>query len=203
MKQHYLARYAGVPAIVMGFHGCDKSVADDVINEGKHLDSSNNDYDWLGPGIYFWESNPLRALEWAKEHHGKEGTPAVIGAFIDLGNCLNLLDSAGLKELQESYLRLKKLYDMALIPGAKLPKNVQSSQSKEEFSFVRRLDCAVINFVHKIREKNDIPAYDTVRGVFWEGKDLYETAGFKERNHIQISVVNPRAILGYFRPMCF
>lgn len=27
--------------------------------------SSDNDYDWLGPGIYFWENNPKRAIDYA------------------------------------------------------------------------------------------------------------------------------------------
>jgi hypothetical protein len=34
---------------------------------GTAFKPSNNDYDWLGPGIYFWEANPLRGLEFAEE----------------------------------------------------------------------------------------------------------------------------------------
>lgn len=43
-------------------------------------------------------------------------------------------------------------------------------------------------------------AYDSVRGVFWEGKPLYPNAGFAEKNHIQICVCNPNCIKGYFLP---
>src|SRR5439155_1194366 len=50
--------------------------------------------DWLGHGIYFWEDSYLRALRWAEEEskksHRKIDLPAVIGATIELGNCLNL-----------------------------------------------------------------------------------------------------------------
>ena len=43
--------------LVIGFHGCDRSVVEKVIN--------TNDYDWLGSGIYFWENNEERAWQWA------------------------------------------------------------------------------------------------------------------------------------------
>ena len=43
--------------LVIGFHGCDRSVVENVI--------STNDYDWLGSGIYFWENNEERAWQWA------------------------------------------------------------------------------------------------------------------------------------------
>ena len=51
--------------------------------------------------------------------------------------------------------------------------------------------------VDKVANKRD---YDSVRGVFWEGKPLYPNAGFAEKNHIQICVCNPNCIKGYFLP---
>jgi len=41
---------------------------------------------------------------------------------------------------------------------------------------------------------------DTVRGVFTEGEPLYENAGFRNKTHIQICVMNPKCIKGYFFP---
>ena len=35
---------------------------------------------------------------------------------------------------------------------------------------------------------------------FWEGADLYPGAGFKEKNHIQIAIINPNCIKGFFLP---
>ena len=46
---------------VYGFHGCDKSVAKAVLDKKSVMLSSENDYDWLGSGIYFWEEAPVRA----------------------------------------------------------------------------------------------------------------------------------------------
>jgi hypothetical protein len=84
--------YASLPNFIIGFHGCDKSVAGDVINGNTTLIASQNDYDWLGHGIYFWENNPNRAFEYAqmlKDNPGRTkgmvNKPAVVGAIIDLG----------------------------------------------------------------------------------------------------------------------
>ena len=44
-----------------------------------------------------------------------------------------------------------------------------------------------------------LPAYDTVRGAFWEGEPLYPSAGFKRKNHVQLCVRRPDCIKGYFR----
>jgi len=63
---------------------------------------SSNDYDWLGDGIYFWEHNAQRAYDFAvmmsdQPHPSgqKIKKPAVVGAVINLGHCLNLLDRPG------------------------------------------------------------------------------------------------------------
>ena len=100
--------YSSLPNLIIGFHGCDESVYDKVICQNKSLAPSNNEYDWLGNGIYFWEQNLKRAWEWAEQHSKRSKTglkPAVIGAVIDLGYCLNLLDG-------DKILLLKQHYDI-------------------------------------------------------------------------------------------
>jgi hypothetical protein len=66
---------------------------------------------------------------------------------------------------------------------------------------IRALDCAVINYVHLMREQEHEPAFDTVRAAFIEGPPLYEDAGFHLKTHVQICVRNPSQIIGYFRPI--
>lgn len=190
--------------MVLGFHGCDKTIRDEVISkEGVVLKPSKNAYDWLGNGVYFWENNCQRALEFAiflKEnppHNSKQRIrePAVIGAVIDLGFCFDLLDSEYLKLLKEGYNFLEKSHKQH---GLNIPEN---SALIEGGDLVKRhLDCAVIETVHQVNRDKGRPGFDTVRGVFFEGKDLYANAGFKERNHIQIAVRNPNCIKGYFVP---
>jgi hypothetical protein len=191
--------YANRPNLTIGFHGCDQSVVDKVIAGKETLLASTNDYDWLGSGIYFWENNEERAMEWAVELSKRPGSsvkqPAVIGAIIDLGYCFDLTDTAYLKEL-------KKSYDFALefsrISGIPLPINKTLGNSTD--MLLRKLDCYVIQTTHRINREANKRAYDSVRGVFWEGKPLYPNAGFAEKNHIQICICNPNCIKGYFLP---
>lgn len=64
---------------------------------------------------------------------------------------------------------------------------------------MRFRDCAVIESLHAFRKNKGETAFDSVRGMFAEGKPLYENAGFHEKNHIQICIRNPNCIKGYFR----
>ncbi|MBK1877590.1 hypothetical protein [Pelagicoccus mobilis] len=193
--------YSTLPGLVLGFHGCDESVASQVLEGTSQLRKSENVYDWLGHGIYFWENNPERALQYAKDGmRGKRGSsskidkPFVLGAVIDLGHCLNLLDSAALSEVKEAHNLLAKSVEAV---GGEMPRNENPPEGKD--SLRRNLDCAAFEMLHQIREANESPAYDSVRGVFWEGKELYPGTTMKERNHIQICVRNPNCIKGYFR----
>lgn len=190
--------YSTKSNLVIAFHGCDNEVFDKVIHHGKELNSSHNDYDWLGSGIYFWESNYERALQWAEEHCKRGKKPAVIGAVLDLGYCLDLTQSKFLQELAHAYDILETVAKLNNIP---LPENKSIGNSNDKL--LRRLDCAVIETVHTLMTYGKQQGYDSVRGVFWEGKDLYPNAGFKEKNHIQISIRNPNCIKGYFAPKAY
>ena len=79
-----------------------------------------------------------------------------------------------------------------------LPENKRLSGSED--LLMRYLDCAVIEYLHKKRETNNLRQFDTVRGVFIEGEKLFPNAGFNEKNHIQICVRNPNCIKGFFIP---
>lgn len=188
----------------MGFHGCDRSVMEEVVSKkGGALFPSMNDYDWLGNGVYFWENNCTRALKFAEflknhtPHNSKQRIkePAVIGAVIDLGFCLDLLDSEYLNVIKEGYELLKFTREKF---GLEIPRNVPLVKDGDLVK--RHLDCAVIETIHQFNEDMNKPAFDSVRGVFFEGDDLYENAGFKSNNHIQIAIKNPNCIKGYFIP---
>ncbi len=200
--------YSTYPNIVLGFHGCAENIGREIVNGKKDFIKSENNYDWLGHGIYFWEFNSKRALEYAKElkEHSKKHSikkPFCIGAVLDLGICLNLLDSTGLEIIKNGYEILKKNHEKieSPLPINKTPKDLKNI-NKVDFLY-RYLDCAVIETVHILRKEQKFESYDSVRGVFWEGNELYENAGFKEKNHIQVCIRNPNCIKGVFLPREF
>lgn len=162
---------------------------------------SEKAYDWLGSGIYFWEHDPERALEWAthKAESGAYEEPFVLGAIIDLGNCLDLITRKYVPLIQTSYRMLKSQIEAT---GGKMPVNSDARGDKNFDKLVRKLDCAVINYVHEVAEEAALPAFDTVRGLFPEGDEIYEGARFHERTHTQIAVRNDTCIKGFFLPRC-
>jgi hypothetical protein len=46
---------------------------------------------------------------------------------------------------------------------------------------LRELDCAAIQSLHSSIADDNEREFDSVRGVFWEGKRLYPNAGFREK----------------------
>jgi hypothetical protein len=192
--------YSTSSGLIFGFHGCDQSIVEDVINGRKLLEPSNNDYDWIGNGIYFWQNSTARALHFARSlvdnpRKGKEPikNPAVIGAIIDLGYCLDLLDFSNLSLLPLGFEAVKVSMEQE---GFKMPENKPIGDEKD--LLVRKLDCMVIETIHKINGAKR--QFDSVRGVFWEGAEPYPNAGFRDKNHIQICIRNPNCIKGYFLP---
>jgi hypothetical protein len=179
-------------AFIFGYHGCDRRVGERLL-AGAAFKPSNNDYDWLGPGIYFWEANPLRGLEFAEEASRRRTSniskPFVIGAVIELGLCRDLTTSSGLDWVRIAY---QSLIDVTHAAALDLPSN-----SRDELR--RNLDCAVVRRLHTILETQNLPAIDTLKGVFTEGEPAYPGAGFREKTHIQIVVRSPRCIKGVFR----
>lgn len=60
--------YSKRSGLILGFHGCDEEVRNSIVsNKKSSLSPSENDYDWLGHGIYFWENNYVRALKYAQD----------------------------------------------------------------------------------------------------------------------------------------
>ena len=185
--------------IILGYHGCDKKVADMALLKKAALRSSENDYDWLGKGIYFWEHGPERALEWA-QHQGSLGKiekPAVIGAVIHLGVCFDLLDrdaTAILRDLSNEFFSEMEQQ------GKALPENIPAYTGDPD-CLLRKLDCAVINWVLGMMDSTSMSdSYDSVRGLFQEDEPVYEGSSIRLKSHIQIAIRNPACILGYFDP---
>jgi hypothetical protein len=181
---------------VLGFHGCEREVGEAII-AGEEIRLSENAYDWLGRGAYFWENSPGRARRWATEPRHKLKDPFVLGAVIQMGNCLDLTDTACLEGVRDAYDALE---EMSGIVGIPLPANEPGFVGDGD-RVKRELDCLVINFTHTYRRDAGLPPYDTVRAPWPEGEPLYPGACIRKLTHIQICVCDPvKSIRGYFRP---
>lgn len=197
--------YSNLPNLIIGFHGCDETTYKNVLYKQERLKASHNSYDWLGGGIYFWENSLARAEEWAvsyckryNERHPEEEhkKPAVIGAVICLGHCLDLTDYGSTDILKTGYEILK--LELSLL-GKQLPVNKDITGDND--LLLRELDCAVIERIHQYNREMKKRSYDSVRGVFIEGKPVYKDSGIREKTHTQLCIVNPNCIKGYFSPL--
>ena len=138
--------YSTRSGLILGFHGCDQSIVTDVITGKTSLLNSVNEYDWIGHGVYFWDNSPGRAIEFAKmlsklKNSGKKviRKPAVIGAVIDLGFCLDLLDYQNLALIKGAHEILAASYGGDI---TRMPENKNVGSNKD--LLVRELDCAVV-----------------------------------------------------------
>jgi hypothetical protein len=173
--------------LVLGYHGCDLEVAERLL-AGDPFRFSLNEYDWLGSGTYFWENDAKRGLHWAEEavKRKRVKSPAVVGAVIDLGLCLDLTTQSSLEVIRTAYQGLRTISERL---GEPLVKNIDDLR--------RPLDNAVINYLY---ESMPAPKFQTVRGMFTEGGELYPGAGIQAKTHVQIAVRDLSCIRGVFRP---
>ncbi len=178
-------------AYTIGFHGCDLRVALDVVTRKKGLQPGSSRYDWLGSGVYFWEDNPRMAWVWAR-HTAKQRpqiiqTPAVLGAVIDLTDCLDLAQMGASTILESAYEALAQEVARA---GGTMPQNI----GEEE----RYLDHAVFETLHELRKTQNLPPFKTVRALFQSGVPVFPNAGIHKWDHVQICVRDARVIEGCF-----
>jgi hypothetical protein len=166
----------------IGFHGTSTEAARRILSGGFEI--SRNEYDWLGDGAYFFQDAPVRAMEWARERFGKEA--AVIGAEIDLADCIDLLDIPWEQAIVRTFQRYLGHLTRSGIP---IPRQSQGAH---------RLDRGVLNYLvdglahdgRKIR---------SVRAVFPEGEPMYPRSALLTRAHVQIGVRDLTAIVRTWR----
>lgn len=181
---------------IIAYHGCSAEVAERIHN-GEPFALSENEWDWLGRGVYFWEYGLKRAWGWAQTQGERKGfVPAVVGAVIQLGECFDLLDTHAtqyLSKFAQGYVQ--SLRDA----GKEVPRNRGTDFGARYF------DCALIN--NAIAALDSEVRYQTVRCGFTEGPKVYQDADVASElcmhSHVQIAVRDPACIVGTFRPTGF
>lgn len=198
------------PNLMIGFHGCDELVRDELVSKPNQVKKSQETFDWLGNGFYIWENNFERALRWAEDKHarGKIKVPSVVGVVYQLDYCLDFTDSEFTEILSHYYDIMKVDFELA---GKTLPQNKDLPHDQYYDKILRELDCAVIEYLHSqieirilkdiaINKFSELKRFDTVRGIFTEGGPAFEGAGIQLKNHIQICIRNLNCIKGFFIP---
>lgn len=180
------------PNLYIGFHGCDRSVGQKLLNNPDEIKISDHSYEWLGHGFYVWENNYERAFEWAQSRKTIE-KPFVLGVVYTLGSCLDLTDKRFIDPLAKEY---ELLVDDFIKIGKPLPKNEDVHGDANHDELLRKLDCAVIQHIFETNEVR----YDSARGTFLEGEPAYDGAMFRKKTHIQVCLRNMNCIKGLFLP---
>ncbi len=198
------------PNLIIGFHGCERRVRDELLMNPNNYKISQKPFDWLGHGLYFWENNYDRAMEWANEKkvRGSIKEPAVVGAVLSLGYCCDFLDKRYIKLLAYYFSIMRSRYELL---GETLPKNKDLQHDIHKDRILRHLDCAAIEFMHAnifdhVKKDHfehgysEYKIFDSTRGVFTEGGPAFDGAGLFEKSHIQICIRNPNCVQGFFMP---
>lgn len=140
---------------------------------------SENDYDWLGSGVYFFERGPERAAEWAA---GAHDDPCVLRARIRLDSCLDLTDLAGIEALRPYY----DLFVESVGP--------ERAATLRQNPGARRLDREVMNFACVALEEQGTPV-KVIRQAFQEGDSIWTDPDGRiphalvyDRTHVQVAV---------------
>jgi hypothetical protein len=171
---------------VVAFHGTRKATADNLV-AGVPFGQSENDDDWLGHGIYFWEYAPQQAWWWAERRYGEQDA-AVVGALVRLGRCIDLLDPNNAELLVKAHGDL----ELALKSVGQPMKNNANTHKYR--------DCAVFNYLFATLAQSNMEV-ESARAVFVPleaGKGLprlWDRSGVFRGAHIQLSVREPNNIL--------
>lgn len=166
---------------VVAFHGTRRAAAENLV-AGIPFGRSENDHDWLGHGIYFWEYAPQQAWWWAEKKYGADA--AVVGALIRLGRCLDLLDPANGDLLRFAYSDLVEILE-----------SVGKQPPKANANSYKYLDCSVFNYCFAKLEESGY-AVESTRAVFLPGRGrLWPRSGVFVSSHIQLAIREPNNIL--------
>lgn len=192
--------------LLVGYHGCDITTRDDLIAGRTSPKSSQNKYDWLGPGFYLFEGDAARAQAFAEAAAAEPQkmftavpikTPAVVGCIVELRQCLDMTTQRGLLEFEEAYSAFQDGYD----PASQEPMPVNRAANDQDSEvLLRHLDNAVFTFIHSIRDTESALHYQAVRGAFRQGDEIAPNSGFHRKSHVQIALRDFSCVVGWFLP---
>jgi hypothetical protein len=174
-----------------------------MLASGTFVPSTNTD-DWLGRGIYFFDSAPLRARTWARYRwQGGTDQPAVLRATIDLNGCIDMFDSmafAAFRKKYSEFLAHEQSHGASYVQAGLLVADglVFTTDSGETDPRKRPpirnfRDRAFLDWFVGHMADGGVQVR-SIRGVFLDGKALFPTSFLFDWAHVQIAVLDPAAI---------
>lgn len=191
---------------VRAYHGTTLSNALTVVQHQAPFDHSDNGGDWLGKGVYFFEDNLIRAIDWAKGRvsqlalTGKVEDPAVIAAELDLSQCLDICSSDWDDALREVANRLELAGELRhqhgplLFTALRTPVVIADHAMHISTACENTADAHVIDtLIEDLTGAGEV--ITAIRGAFPSGIQLYRNSYFFDQTHIQIAVLDPVAVI--------
>lgn len=154
------------------YHGTSQQIAEEIEDSGKFLPSTG-EKQYLGDGVYFFESSERHAKEWARNVR-KFREIGIFCASINLGRCLELNDKAH--------------RDFVSVTGKKL----QKMSGRKTIT-----DAFVINFI----TNNFATKIDAVRACFvdpdYDGGKLFPGSRFYNYSQLIVCVKTLQNIMEF------
>lgn len=175
-------------AQVWGYHGTTLQSANAILNNGFLV--SQNPWEWLGDGIYFWQDAPIRAREWALDwslRNQQNHDPAVVKAKLNLIDCIDMLDVGWrdvLQELSQEFLALVRS-----IPEFSKLKNHRAGAARGR----HELDAAFFNFAVEDLRRRGVTVR-SIRAAITEGNPILPESPLCYKSHVQICILDQSLI---------
>lgn len=172
------------------------------IKEMGAFELSNELYDWLGEGVYFWQSAPLRAWLWKRclqmprKLRSKREDTVVLEyvADVDPAEWLDLLDVRWTAVLARTGALIPELWrtagtldDGSVLDEAKIVRLCREN-ARINAPVRRYLDRAAIEHVSRSLERDHGMPIKAVRSAFQHLDRLYPYAAFRYGDHVQVAI---------------
>lgn len=200
------------------YHGTSREAAQKILDE-RRFKVSRNFGDWLGPGVYFFENSPLKALAWTQikgwiPNCTADASPVVLETTIDSDECFDLFKT-------ENIQLLKSIARMAEAEGIVAPEQSQkapvlkdhngtrrripsgSKVSHDRYEFANIFDEKLVVLTLAALKEHDGRIFRAVRFPFWEGRQVRKGSYFFDHTNVQVCIFDYSAIPEYssMKPM--
>ncbi len=163
----------------IGYHCTNSDAVAHLL--ARDIRPSDQHFEWLGTGFYLWQDSPWRAQQWAEDHYGTDA--AVVVARVGLEGCLDLLNPRWRTKVADADFEFAF---ECITSGVPFPVNTDRSNHAS--------DAATTNFYcDRVAAAGGFVRL--VRGIFEEGRPIFEALKIRSQSHVQRAVRDLTAIV--------